>query len=179
MWLGNLTSKRFFGREQRKQIDALFGALLPGSDTAPGAADVGAAEYLDRLLALDDTEYYEIRDWRKLYTDALPALDAASVTMFRGRSTAQLSQDEVTTLLTGLSRGELSGFPEGFDQRRFFATLRGHCIEGCFADPRWGGNQNGLMWRWFGYLQKPQDFRRTSQMAVMIEEAMRHADRQA
>jgi hypothetical protein len=40
------------------------------------------------------------------------------------------------------------------DQRQLFALLRDHCIQGCFADPRWGGNRDAAMWRWFGYLSE-------------------------
>lgn len=40
------------------------------------------------------------------------------------------------------------------------ALLRDHCIEGCFADPRWGGNRDGVMWRWFGYVTPAQPFHR-------------------
>jgi gluconate 2-dehydrogenase gamma chain len=38
-----------------------------------------------------------------------------------------------------------------------FTTLRRHCIQGCFADPRWGGNKNKVMWRGIGYLQPAED----------------------
>jgi hypothetical protein len=51
----------------------------------------------------------------------------------------------------------LEGFVKEIDQKRLFATLRSHCIEGCFGDPRWGGNDGGAMWRWFGYTTPAED----------------------
>jgi hypothetical protein len=50
--------------------------------------------------------------------------------------------------------------PGEVDQKRLFATLRGHCIEGCFSDPRWRGNRDGIVWRWIGYLEPTRDFSR-------------------
>ena len=42
------------------------------------------------------------------------------------------------------------------DNPAFFDLLRAHCIEGCFCDPRWGGNRDGIMWRWFDYLYRSE-----------------------
>jgi gluconate 2-dehydrogenase gamma chain len=160
MWLFRGSQDRFFDSEQRRQLNVLFEAILPGGEKSPGATDVGAAEYLDRLLAVDESTYYEISDWKALYPRALAALDQASVSLFKGRSLVDLKVDETTELLALLSRGELTGLPDGLDQKSLFATIRAHCIEGCFADPRWGGNREGWMWSWYGYLQPAREYRR-------------------
>jgi gluconate 2-dehydrogenase gamma chain len=154
-------ASEFFTDEEKRQVEALLEGILPGSDTAPGATDVGAADYLSRLLAMDASEYYEIPHWQQLYRTALPALDGAAKAQFGGKALTALTADERHELLTKLSQGTLEGV-SGFDQKTLFATLRGHCLEGCFADPRWGGNKDGAMWRWYGYLRKPQVFRRAS-----------------
>ncbi len=140
----------FLSEEQRTQAAAIFDALLPGSDHAPGAADAGAVDYLDSLLTRDPASYYEIQGWRDLYTQALDALDVAD-----------LGREEVTAVLAKLQRGEAAGLPEGLDQRRLFTTMRAHCIEGCFADPRWHGNREAVMWRWLGSHGPAEEFERS------------------
>jgi gluconate 2-dehydrogenase gamma chain len=160
MWIPQLPEGRFFEEEQRRQVRVLFDAIIPGGPEAPSASEVGADEYLDRLLAMDGSVYYEIPTWKRLYADALPALDAASRSTFGGRALTELSRDEVGQLIRALSQGQLPGMAATINQRAFFSVLRSHCIEGCFADPRWGGNAAGAMWKWFGYLTRAEPFRR-------------------
>jgi hypothetical protein len=174
MWSYGPTTERFFTAEQLAQVEALFLAIFPGDDKSPSAKDARAADYLDHFLAIDEAAYYEIKGWKNLYPQALTALNAAAVAQFEGRTLAQLSTDEVTALLKQLAAGTLTGFPEGFDQKGFFTTLRGHCIEGCFGDSRWGGNQNTVIWRWYGYLQPATEFRRMPQTP---QEVGRHEDK--
>ena len=50
---------------------------------------------------------------------------------------------------------------EGLDQKRLFTTMRNHCIEGCFADPRWRGNREAVMWRWLGSHGPAEEFERS------------------
>ncbi|MDQ3951600.1 MAG: gluconate 2-dehydrogenase subunit 3 family protein [Actinomycetota bacterium] len=151
--------ERFFDDAQRRTVEALFEAILPGKSDSPGARDAGAADYVSALLARPEL-YYEIPRWRELYPAALRALDAAAAARFGGRSVADLPPLEVTALLRDLAAGTVEGMPADVDQKRLFATLRAHCIEGCFADPRWGGNRGGLMWEWLGCLTSPQEFNR-------------------
>jgi gluconate 2-dehydrogenase gamma chain len=150
----------FLSDEQRAQLAVIFEALLPGSASAPGATDAGAVDYLDSLLTRDPASYYEIQGWRDLYTDGLAALDE-SARQANGRGgLADMEPEEVTTLLAQLQRGEAAGLPEGMDQKRLFTTMRNHCIEGCFADPRWRGNRDAVMWRWLGTHGPAEEFER-------------------
>lgn len=153
------TEETYFAPEQRRQVEVLFEAILPGTDGAPGATDANATGFLDALLANDEKVFYEIAEFRKAYDTALPALDAAASQRF-GTPLAELSTEQATELLASLSDGQLEGLPEGLDAKKTFATIRGHCIEGCFSDPRWGGNRDALAWRWIGYGQEPRDFQR-------------------
>lgn len=150
---------RFFDDGQRRAVEALFEAILPGRPDSPGARDANAAEYLDALLAQPEV-YFEIPRWRDLYRKALSSLDLAAATRFGGRTVEALSSNEVTELLRGLAAGSLEGMPADLDQRRLFATIRSHCIEGCFSDPRWCGNRGGVMWEWLGCLVAPEEFNR-------------------
>jgi hypothetical protein len=162
MWLFKPSEAHFLNPAQRAALAALFDAIVPPGDDNPGAGDVGAAEYLDRLLARDDSTYYELKAWRPQYVAGLAMLDAAAIAAYGGRNVAALKPQEVAALLGNLAAGKLSGFPDAAWQTAFFTVLRGHCIEGCFADQRWGGNQNNLMWQWYGYPTGPSvDFDRS------------------
>jgi hypothetical protein len=159
------TDATHFTPAQRRQVEVLLEAILPGTDTAPGATDANAAGFVDALLANDPEVFYEITEFRKTYEAALPALDAAATQRF-GAPLAELDTAQATELLSGLSKGELEGLPEELDQKKTFATLRAHTIEGSFSDPRWGGNREGIVWRWIGYPEEPRDFRRSSSGAL-------------
>jgi gluconate 2-dehydrogenase gamma chain len=149
--------RRYFSDDARRQVEVLFEAILPGGETSPGARDAGAADFLDAALAGPD--YYEVAEWRRLYDAALPALDAAARERFEG-PLAELEPQQAAELLGALQAGELTAMPGEIDQRRLFTTLRGHCVEGCFADPRWHGNRDAVVWRWIGYLEPARDFAR-------------------
>ncbi len=105
--------------------------------------------------------YYEIEGWKTIYKAGLSALDAVATAQF-GKPLVGLTPAQATALMAALQAGTLQGFapPTPVDQKAFFAAMRNHCIEGCFADPRWGGNKDNVMWRWYGYLQPAQNFRR-------------------
>jgi gluconate 2-dehydrogenase gamma chain len=151
--------RRWLGETGRRQVEALFEAILPGTLTAPGARDAGAGDFVDGLLALDERDLHEVPAWRRLYTAALPALDRVARDRWQ-TPLADLDTGQATELLRDLEAGRLTGLPGDVDQRQLFTTLRGHCIEGCLADPRWGGNRNRLVWRWLGYGAPPEDFQR-------------------
>lgn len=154
MWRFRQPSGRFFEPQAKRQVEVLFDALFPSSEDSPGATDAGATEYLDRLLAMDKSTYYEIPAWQATYPKALEALDSASRAT-SGKALEACDRQEATALLKALAGGTLSGFPDGLDQKKLFAMLRAHCIEACFADPRWGGNREAVIWKWMGYPAAP------------------------
>jgi hypothetical protein len=125
--------------EDKATVRALFEAILPGRPDAPGATDADAVSYLDSLPETVAAPYASL----------IPLLRKAG------------ADTEPARVLRDLAAGTLPDWPEeAMPQRRFFTVLRDHCIEGCFADPRWGGNKDSVMWRWFGYPQPPAPFRR-------------------
>jgi hypothetical protein len=151
-------AKGFLTETELRQLDAVFGRILPPDHRRqiPGAVDVGAANFVSELLACDDAVYWEIPNWRKLYRDALAALDGYAGTTFQ-KPLADLDDQQMEQIIAGLEAASLAGFNPALDQKLLFATLRRHCIQGCFADPRWGGNKDKIMWRAIGYLQPPED----------------------
>src|SRR6185436_18823235 len=67
---GRATAWQFFTPHEARTIEAAMARLFPSDDLGPGAAEAGAAVYLDRALAGHE------RDLQPRYRAALTALDA-------------------------------------------------------------------------------------------------------
>lgn len=148
----------FLSPAQQTTLDVLFEAILPADHARqiPGGTEAGASAFVSQLLAMPDETYVEIPAWRTLYTDAIQALDDYVLAKYQ-RPMPGISKAQATEVIAGLEAGALAGLPPGIDQKILFTTLRRHCIQGCFADPRWGGNKDRIMWRAMGYLQPAED----------------------
>lgn len=161
MWILPEQTTGFLNDIQRAQVTVLYNAIMPG-DTArkvPNAEQSGAVTFTDLLLARDATVFEDIPKWRTQYTAALPALDEQAKQLF-SKPLSELSAEEATSLIAKLETGALVNFQSGaekIDQASLFDTLRRHCIQGCFADTRWGGNKNRIMWKWFGYQEETKE----------------------
>ncbi|MCX4967443.1 gluconate 2-dehydrogenase subunit 3 family protein [Streptomyces sp. NBC_00654] len=161
MWILRPPDTSGFDTDQRQTVEVLFDAILPGGARRPGAADADAAEYVDRLLAMGPGTHPEIPAWRLAYPVLLAALDTAARQAHAGRGVTALDRAEATVLLRDLAAGTLPDWPaDALAQPAAFALLRAHCIEGCFGDPRWGGNHEAVIWRWYGYLTPAEPFTR-------------------
>lgn len=150
-------SRGYLTDVEREQLDVLFGCILPGDHLRqiPSAREAGASIFVDKLLARDASVYWEIPNWRTLYRVGLSALDDYAKATFQ-RALVELSGEQLDQIMSQLESASLVGMASSVDQRAFFTALRRHCIQGCFADPRWGGNTGKLMWRAIGYLQPPE-----------------------
>lgn len=151
----------FFNEVQRAQIAALFRAIQP-SDRArgiPGADDCGAVDFLNLLLAFPDSSPVKIHEdlpkWRTSYPVWLNALNAESTAKF-ATSLADLPPDQATQLLDSLEKLQIPSVGDDVEQKRAFETIWRHCLQGCWSDPRWGGNRDRIMWRWLGYLTEAE-----------------------
>ena len=133
----------FFNYENSQTIAAFTERLMPGAPGKPGALDAGVLRYIDLALAgayADLQEFYrhgltQLDAYcRKSYSAPFIRLDAAQ-------------QDEV---ITALEQGKADGFiwPTS---RAFFEVVRTHTMEGMFADPIYGGNQEFAGWRLVGF----------------------------
>lgn len=148
----------FLNESQLAALDRVFDGILP-SDHArqiPGAREARASLFVSQLLAMDPITYEEIPSWRSLYLKALAELEKYC-TLKYAKALADLDDTSLVELLTKLEGANLEGVASDLDQKVLFTTLRRHCIQGCFSDPRWGGNDNKIMWRALGYLQPPED----------------------
>lgn len=161
MWILPEQKNGFLNDVQKAQVRVLFNALQPGDTLrkVPDAEQSGAINFLSLLLARDASVFEDIPKWQLLYPKALQALDAQSALLF-SKPLKDLNAEEASSLISKLETGALQNFSfhtELLDQLSLFDMLRKHCIQGCFADSRWGGNTEGIMWRWFGYQEEAKE----------------------
>jgi len=133
----------FFNADDAETVAAIAERIMPDAPGKPGAREAGVLNYIDLALA---GAYSELQDF---YRRGLASLDAycrkAHSAPFARLEVAK--QDEV---LIALEEGKAEGFtwPASLE---FFNTLRIHTMEGMFADPLYGGNQNFSGWRLVGF----------------------------
>ncbi len=123
----------FFDPHERETIEAAVARIVP-TDQDPGAKEAGAANYIDQQLAVS------YHDSQQLYRDGLKRLDAESRKQF-GADFVDLSPDQQDTILEDAEKNNAA----------FFGALRQHTMEGCFADPEYGGNKDHIMWKMVGF----------------------------
>lgn len=116
--------------DQRSALHAALDCLLPPGEDGPGAVALGAGSYIERALGA------ELAGSLEAYEHGLDALDAQALAVHGARFAA----------LGSRQRDEVLG-----DAGEFLELLRTHAIEGCFGDPRWGGNADGAGWALLGY----------------------------
>jgi gluconate 2-dehydrogenase gamma chain len=136
-------------RYQADILVALMECIFPADGNGPGAREIGAVHYVDKLLARGDS------DLENTYRGGLAALDAWS-TAFYEVPCPQLDADLQSQILLALEHDEV---PVSLDPQHrkhltaaFFEMLRVHTLEGLFGDPAHGGNRGLRGWRLLGYL---------------------------
>lgn len=146
-------------------LEVLFDALIPSDEERqiPGAKNAGAVNYVVHLLANkgegdEENEYFEINKWRIAYPVWLSLLNDASNIFFKVELN-QLNRTQATQLLTALEQGKIKTTETKENQTKIFQTLWRHCIQACFGDPKYGGNKNRIMWKWYGYLEEPKQIK--------------------
>jgi hypothetical protein len=140
-----------------RRLDALFARILP-EDAArgiPGAVRVRASRFVGLLLSRGEDVYREIPAWRELYASALVDLEAHAQSRWQA-PLVSLPGERIDEMLREMEAGTFAGLRPGLDPKVVFTALRRHCIQGCFADPRWGGNDGSSMWRAVGYVNPPE-----------------------
>ncbi len=133
----------FFNAADAATVAAFAERIMPGTPDMPGASDANVLNYID--LALAGT----YSDQKDFYRRGLDQLDAYCVTRFGSRFTA-LSPEQQDEIIAALESGDAQGF-EWPSAQAFFGTLRTHTMEGMFADPVYGGNQNFAGWSLVGF----------------------------
>ena len=113
-------------------LAAVCARIIPSDANGPGAAEAGAATYIDRALG------GWLASSRDAYTEGLAAVENAARAR-GGKRFVDLAPAEQDTVLTALA------------ETPFFALVRTHTIQGTFCDPAYGGNANFVGWDLIGY----------------------------
>lgn len=133
----------FFNQDDAAAISAFTERLMPGEPGKPGAREAGVLNYIDLALAgaYADLQYF--------YRRGLAALDAHCRETYK-KPFAQLDAAQQDAVITAVQQGKATGFtwPSG---QAFFNTVRTHTMEGMFADPIYGGNNDFAGWRLVGF----------------------------
>jgi gluconate 2-dehydrogenase gamma chain len=127
---------RFLTLQQFETLEAACERIFP-ADRDPGAKRLGAAVYIDRLLA-EDAYTGEFLKHRSILTKGLDSLDVVARGR-HGKQFARLSSKQQDALL-----GEQT-------DARFLATLVNVTLDGVFYDPFYGGNRDAAGWRIVGF----------------------------
>lgn len=124
--------------DRRRILWAAAARILP-SDDGPGAAETGAAVYVEAALA--DRWHRHVRPLFERGLDLFQALargahgqDFTGCTADQQDATLRVAQD----------------FPNN-EARRFFETLIHLVLEGFLCAPSHGGNRGGLGWEYVGF----------------------------
>ena len=123
-------------------LEAIVARLIPTDDNGPGAAEAGAAHYINCALS------GALARHREMYSTGLAAVDAYAKASWGGAFT-RLSGNDQDGVLSVMERSEASGFEP--NSATFFELLRAHTIEGTFCDPYYGGNVDLVGWDLLGY----------------------------
>jgi gluconate 2-dehydrogenase gamma chain len=126
---------RTFNPDQWSVIETVQDHLLPSEPESPGAPDVHAATYLD--LTLSDPKFDpEIRDF---ILKGIGWLDEI----------ARDQKDNPFPLLEPAVREDLLLQIARTDAgERWLSTLISYTLEALLADPLYGGNPDGVGWKW-------------------------------
>jgi len=122
--------------------------LIPRDD-APGAAETGAVEYIDRQLC------GPYRRHRQAYRQGLESFARTCARLFKAPFSSLAPADRIRALSLvekGGAPADLWGDPA---QRAFFNMVLAHTMQGFYGSPRHGGNRDYASYRMLG-LDYPQ-----------------------
>jgi len=158
---------RFFTPQEATVVVALVDTLIPKDDVGPGGIEAGVPIFIDRELAgaygrgarmyLDGPfaqgtpqQGYQLPlTLAELYRVGIADLNAWCARTRSGKTFDQLSSADRITALKDIEAGraEFAQVPA----RTFFSLLLQNTMEGYFADPMYGGNRNGAVWKMIGF----------------------------
>jgi gluconate 2-dehydrogenase gamma chain len=158
---------RFFTPAEVAVVVALVDTLIPKDEVGPGGVEVGVPIFIDRELSgaygrgarmyLDGPfgqgtpqQGYQLPlPPADLYRVGIADLNAWCAKQRGGKTFDQLSPADRTMALKTVEAGqaEFAQVPA----RAFFSVLLQNTMEGYFADPMYGGNRNGAVWKMIGF----------------------------
>ncbi|MFS4460342.1 gluconate 2-dehydrogenase subunit 3 family protein [Bdellovibrio sp. HCB2-146] len=159
------TTYLFFNKSEAAWIEAAVARLIPADEQWGGAIEAGVPNYIDKQLGGAwgaGERLYRSGPWEKgtpsqgyqlpftpaeLFKTALKAIEKDMTN--QRISFAKLPPEKQDSYLKSLETEDwdLGGVPS----KVFFASLLQMTIEGFFADPVYGGNQDMISWRMIGF----------------------------
>jgi hypothetical protein len=128
---------------ERATLTALLERMFPADELGPGAAEIGAPDYISRALA---GAYAELAP---VYRRALAGLDQAARQTW-GAPFAELAGEQQDSLIGRLERRQIAEIEQS-EAVGFFELVWQHLREGLFADPVHGGNRDLAGWKLIGF----------------------------
>jgi gluconate 2-dehydrogenase gamma chain len=155
-------------------IESLVNILCPADEYTPSGVDCGLATYIDRQLAgpygKGDGRYQrgpfksgkpelglQLPLTPEQFCKAGIAAANAACIRDRGKSFDQLPPAEAQEFLNSVQDGRVQHGPVALDVW-FNQVVYRLFIEGCFADPMYGGNRNAVFWKMIGYPGLPATY---------------------
>lgn len=148
-------------------VEALVDTMIPADELSPKGTDVGINIFIDRALAdgwgKGDRLYMQ-GPWKpghpnqgyqlaltpaQLWRAGIEATNAHCVKTL-GKAFDQLTTAQRNQVLTDLDAGRVT-FDSGLPARVFWGMVYQNVMEGMFADPIYGGNQDKAGWKLVGF----------------------------
>ncbi len=122
-------------KQEWNELDQIQQHLLPSEEHAPGAKEVNARAYFQWVLSDPDYDHSD----RKFIKTGLTALTALC-----------LKQHKVTFSQLPFAEREsiLRDFEKTKDGYAWLTTVMNYLLESLLTDPIYGGNPNGIGWKW-------------------------------
>jgi gluconate 2-dehydrogenase gamma chain len=157
----------FFTGAEGRTIEAIADRIIPADPQTPGGKDAGCAVFVDRQLAgpygrqeglylrppfragLPTQGTQSEAGPAQKYREGLAALDRTCKSNYAGKAFAELSENDMDTVLKGLDSGDLK--LDGADGQAFFHQVLSDVQTGFFADPIYGGNRDMVGWKMIGF----------------------------
>lgn len=141
-----------FSHAQLATLAAIADRIWPPDEDSAGAAELGAAYYIDRALAGPYSRYEEV------YREVLLQIDETALRQ-HGFAFHELGSGQQDALLVQLENqdesqdlvAQLEGPEYSLGPSTTFEMLRTHVMEGVFSDPIYGGNRDFAGWRSVNY----------------------------
>ena len=116
-------------------IAAVQEHLFPATKDSPGAEDIQALSFLQNMMNAPDISESE----RSLITNGAGWLNDLSMTKFQHKF-IQLNESDREKILRQIEQSRAGS--------RWLSLLMNYLIESLLSDPVYGGNKNGIGWKW-------------------------------
>ncbi|MDF2065606.1 gluconate 2-dehydrogenase subunit 3 family protein [Bacillus sp. Cr_A10] len=151
-------TRQFFVRQ--KDFEALSAAteiIYPEDEHGPGAISLGAPFFIDKQLAspwgsnADDYRKGPFQkgeialDKSEIMLQGVRKLNEVAEKEHDGTVFKDLTEEQQIAILTSFEAGKVE--MELVNSAAFFGLLRTLTLQGCFADPLYGGNKNMAGWK--------------------------------